>query len=276
MINRWLVGAAAVALIVAGSFAAQAADLPTIKRRRRQCSCRRRLLGLGSMSVLNAGGVWSSGSRDASNLDPDAAFDVDFLTSQFPGSLGSGSTGFIGGGQAGYNWQTGAFVIGVETDFDGSTGGRDFHFSSAPFAGPFLYRRCSQRERQGGSFLVGYDARPPGLDRHAGQSPDDLRDWRCRLRRRQRALRCVRLHLGASFQGSPSSTRVGWTIGGGVEYSVTNNVTIKGEYLYASLGSDHINTTANLIAANEFPLAVATARLTYNAALFRAGVNFKF
>jgi hypothetical protein len=44
----------------------------------------------------------------------------------------------------------------------------------------------------------------------------------------------------------------------------------------ASLGSDHINTVANLIAASEFPLAVATARLTYNASIFRAGVNYKF
>ena len=69
---------------------------------------------------------------------------------------------------------------------------------------------------------------------------------------------------------------MGWTIGGGVEYAVTNNVTIKGEYLYASLGSDHINTVANLIAASEFPLATATARLTYNASIFRAGVNYKF
>ena len=31
MTNRWLVGAGAVALTVAGSFAAQAADLPTRK-----------------------------------------------------------------------------------------------------------------------------------------------------------------------------------------------------------------------------------------------------
>ena len=27
----------------------------------------------------------------------------------------------------------------------------------------------------------------------------------------------------AFWSGSPSSTRVGWTIGGGVEYAVTNN-----------------------------------------------------
>ena len=59
--------------------------------------------------------------------------------------------------------------------------------------------------------------------------------------------------------------------------AVTNNITIKGEYLYAELGSDHINTVANLILLrSEFPLAVATARLTYNASIVRAGVNYKF
>ncbi len=34
------------------------------------------------------------------------------------GNLGGSQAGFIGGGQAGYNWQTGSFVLGVETDFD--------------------------------------------------------------------------------------------------------------------------------------------------------------
>ena len=46
------------------------------------------------------------------------------------------SAGFIGGGQAGYNWQTGAFVLGVETDFDGSTVSKSFHFAGTPFGGP--------------------------------------------------------------------------------------------------------------------------------------------
>ena len=30
-------------------------------------------------------------------------------------------TGFLGGVQAGYNWQTGPFVLGIEGDFDGAT-----------------------------------------------------------------------------------------------------------------------------------------------------------
>ena len=44
---------------------------------------------------------------------------------------------------------------------------------------------------------------------------------------------------GSIFSGNPSSSRVGWMIGGGVEYAVTNNITIKGEYLYADLGSSN-------------------------------------
>src|SRR5208282_1344240 len=38
-------------------------------------------------------------------------------------------------GQAGYNWQTGAFVLGIVTDFDGTSLSKNFNFSSAPFAG---------------------------------------------------------------------------------------------------------------------------------------------
>ena len=50
------------------------------------------------------------------------------------------------------------------------------------------------------------------------------------------------------WNGSPSSTRVGWTIGGGVEYAITNNITIKGEYLYVNLGSKSSNTnTINIL-----------------------------
>ena len=47
---------------------------------------------------------------------------------------------------------------------------------------------------------------------------------------------------GSFWSGNPSSTRVGWTIGGGVEYAITNNITIKGEYLYADLGSSNFNS----------------------------------
>ena len=71
-------------------------------------------------------------------------------------------------------------------------------------------------------------------------------------------------------------TRVGWTIGAGVEYAITNNITIKGEYLYYNLGSSN-NTISPL---SSFPLARlarwVTAKTNYEGSIFRAGVNYKF
>jgi outer membrane immunogenic protein len=81
---------------------------------------------------------------------------------------------------------------------------------------------------------------------------------------------------GAIFSGTPSSSRVGWVIGGGAEYAVTNNITIKGEYLYADLGSTNFNTTQNIAATTFFPGVSATGKIAWNASIFRAGVNYKF
>ena len=81
---------------------------------------------------------------------------------------------------------------------------------------------------------------------------------------------------GSFFSGNPSSTRVGWTIGGGVEYAITNNITIKGEYLYADLGSSNFTSAGNAFAAANFPGVSVSGKFDYNASIFRAGVNYKF
>ena len=62
--------------------------------------------------------------------------------------FGSGQTGFIGGGQAGYNWQSGAAVFGLETDFDWTMPSKNSTFVSSPFTGlPTTFtRRHPQRE----------------------------------------------------------------------------------------------------------------------------------
>jgi outer membrane immunogenic protein len=81
---------------------------------------------------------------------------------------------------------------------------------------------------------------------------------------------------GIFYGGSPSSTRVGWTIGAGVEYALTNNITIGAEYLYADLGSTKILANPNSAAAFFFPNTYASAKIDYNASIFRALVNYKF
>lgn len=43
--------------------------------------------------------------------------------------------------------------------------------------------------------------------------------------------------LGASAQGSESETKAGWTLGAGGEHALSEDWTIRGEYLYANFGS---------------------------------------
>ena len=73
-----------------------------------------------------------------------------------------------------------------------------------------------------------------------------------------------------------SNTRTGWTLGAGVEYAITNNITIKGEYLYCNLGSSNSVTVANPPASLIWPGTYASAKINFDGSIFRAGVNYKF
>jgi outer membrane immunogenic protein len=280
MMNRWLKSVAVAALTTLGAVAAQAADLPTRKEAPAPVFVPPPFTWTGFYIGLNAGGLWPSGGRDATLFDPNESIDGGFLNAAFPGGLGSQSVGFIGGGQAGYNWQTGAFVLGVETDFDGTTNSKSFNNVGTPFlgagvpailAGDFL----SVNGKAALSWLgttrarVGFVATPDnrlmiyatgGVAYGGGTSNFSVFDST----------------TGSFFTGSPSSTRVGWVIGGGVEYAITNNWTIKGEYLYADLGSSNFSTVGNLAAAANFPGVFIASKIDYNASIFRAGVNYKF
>ena len=278
MMNRWLKGVAVAALTAVGAVAAQAADLPTRKEAPAPIFVPPPFTWTGFYVGLNAGGIFSSGSRHADLIAP-----VDFpfaLSTFFPGGLGSGQTEFIGGGQAGYNWQTGAFVLGVETDFDGTTLSKSFNNVGTPFAGAgvpailagdflnvngkaSLSWLGTTRARVG--FVVTPDNRlmiyGTGGVAYAGGTSN---------------FSVFNSSSGSFWTGSPSSTRVGWALGGGVEYAFTNNWTIKGEYLYADLGKSNFSSVGNLAAATFFPGAVASGHISYNASIFRAGVNYKF
>ena len=280
MTNRWLKGVAIVALMALGTVAAQAADLPTRKEAPAPVFVPPPFTWTGFYVGLNAGGIWPSGSRGATLFDPGSDFGAGVLTADFPGGLGSQSAGFLGGGQAGYNWQTGAFVLGVETDFDGSTLSKSFNNVGTPFAGagvPALLAGdfLSVNGKTSLSWLgttrarVGFVVTPDnrlmiygtgGVAYAGGSSNFSVFDST----------------TGALWSGSPSSTRVGWTLGGGVEYALTNNWTIRGEYLYADLGKSNFTTVGNAAAATFFPGVYASGHVSYNASIFRAAVNYKF
>ena len=170
-------------------------------------------------------------------------------------------------------------MLGVETDFDGTTLSKSFNNIGTPFwrwrsgllAGDILTVNGktslnwlgTTRARVG--FVVTPDNRlmiyaTGGVAYGGGSSNFSVFDRRPAL----------------FWSGSPSSTRVGWTIGGGVEYAFTNNWTIKGEYLYADLGSSNFTTVGNAAANTFFPGVYATAKSATTPRSSARRVNYKF
>ena len=121
MIHRWLIGVASAALVVTGAVSAQAADLPTRKEAPPPVFVPPPFTWTGFYIGANAGGIWGQGGAWTAVYANGFPWSTLIFQRLAEVNLGNSNTGFIGGGQAGYNWQTGSWVFGVETDFDGSS-----------------------------------------------------------------------------------------------------------------------------------------------------------
>jgi outer membrane immunogenic protein len=76
-------------------------------------------------------------------------------------------------------------------------------------------------------------------------------------------------YCGGIFSDSTSTTKVGWTVGGGIEAMLNHNWAVRGEYRYADFGN----------VSNIFPPApdtgfIAHVHFTTNIALL--GLTYKF
>jgi outer membrane immunogenic protein len=73
-----------------------------------------------------------------------------------------------------------------------------------------------------------------------------------------------------AISASQNNGRPGWTAGGGFEYAITNNLTVKTEYLYVDLG------TNTLLNRNLFSVVAVNIHQKTTANIVRAGLNYKF
>ena len=181
---------------------------------------------------------------------------------------GGNNTGFTGGGQIGYNWQTSSFVFGLETDIQGVSRGNS-NVAVLPIILPGTY---------------------------AVATPGNRANWFGTVRGRagfavDRALFYVTggfayggnngggsvtyfPPLGPATVYSPgsNSSKVGWTLGGGVEYALSNNWSLKGEYLYVDLGGNNNSVYRATGTATTFSGGNQGDRFH----VVRAGLNYKF
>jgi outer membrane immunogenic protein len=196
----------------------------------------------------------------------------------FTGDASLRMNDFGGGGQIGANWQSGTWVFGIETDVQG-TAERNRTTSDCTAA------------------LCNIAAALPAVARVASATFEQRLTWFGTVRGRlgitpiQPVLAYVtgglaygHLETLGSITGftdagaattsgiSVSQTKVGWTVGTGVEARLNPAWTVKLEYLYMDLGS--VSTAAGL-PANAPPLtATFNSRFTDN--IVRVGVNYKF
>ncbi len=75
-----------------------------------------------------------------------------------------------------------------------------------------------------------------------------------------------------------SSTKFGWTAGVGAEWAITQNWSLKGEWLYVDLGRSTLNgvNSVELFGPAPFPLYATTQSYRHNFNVLRAGLNYRF
>lgn len=163
-------------------------------------------------------------------------------------------SGFVLGATLGYNYQINQFVLGIEGDLD--------------------WTNVDSTART--TAQVGVPAAPASVANTATVN------WMGTLRARvgfaiDRALIFATAgYAGAgldlkytdltnSVSGKDSSWRNGWTVGGGIEYAFSRNISAKTEYLYTSFGSQDAFTGTPYVARGELSMSMV-----------RAGVNYRF
>jgi opacity protein-like surface antigen len=164
---------------------------------------------------IHGGGAWDHASFD----EPPAVF----VQPGFSGFSQPGATlnGGLVGGHAGYNWQYGVMVGGVEVDFSGA----DLKQTSQ-VGGPFdvLARESKIDELASARGRIGWAMLPSVLAYGTGGI----------------AWAHTRLTFTDTFFGTTTSAdenAFGWVAGAGLEYRIFEHVLLRAEYLHYDFGS---------------------------------------
>jgi outer membrane immunogenic protein len=186
-----------------------------------------------------------------------------------PSSLDTGGDGFIGGAQIGFNYQFGLFVAGVEADLQYVDSGKRSTFVGAPVLGTQLATSAESELEYLGTVRARLGV---AFDRVLVYATGGLAYGDVSLNASVNGVQVP----AVAWNGSTSDIQVGYTIGGGVEYAFTNNLTLKAEYLYYDLGDQTVRTTPNALAAAVAPGVAYDARVETSGHIARIGLNYKF
>jgi outer membrane immunogenic protein len=173
---------------------------------------------------INGGGGWGHSTWDAN-------------------ATGIRTSGGMVGGTAGYNWQLGSAVLGLEGDIDWAN-------LKGTSTSPLCPLGCSTSDSWLGTVRgrAGYAFGGVLPYVTGGLAVGDIRA------------------ATPGFAGA-SNTNAGWTVGGGVEFALPGNWSAKAEYLHVDLGRFNCGTNCGI---------AATDNVSMHDDIFRAGINYRF
>jgi outer membrane immunogenic protein len=267
----------AAGILLAGGGAARAADIAVPL-----AAPARVFTWTGLYVGGHLGGGWARGGSGAYNgfLFPSfiALPPAVPIITLVPGAIGTlpgagSSSGLIAGAQIGYNWQVQQLVLGVEADLSG-TGLSGGTASATRFAPPFdqtvtvtfgrINWMASFRARAGfavdralfyvtgGIAIAGIGGTTTTVANGAG----------------------IGIPAGSSSASTGSGTRVGWTLGGGVEWAFNDKWSVAGEYRRTDFGLRAVTFNIPDGLGGVFAQGTTNARLTIDQVTAR--LNYRF
>lgn len=165
------------------------------------------------------------------------------VSSSFGQDRDFGDDGFLVGGTVGYNRQFGYFVAGIEADLS-------YADADGEYTDLFGFG-----ENFGGKADIDYLATIRG---RVGFALDRV------LLYGTGGLALTDVDYKTELGDIDGKTRAGYTVGGGLEYAFTQNVTSKVEYLYSDFGGKNEDFDA------------ATIDTDFDIHTVRVGINYKF
>ncbi len=288
MRNSKLIVSAVVSLsLVVGIGAASAADMAVKAPVYKAPAVVATYNWTGWYGGVNAGYGWNDHSYNfiGDNVAGALLVDPTFIGIGQPRSIKT--SGFIGGGQVGYNWQFNRnWLVGLEADIDYANvrGDSSFPTGNLDFFGHVDHRLQwlgTSRARIGflptdrllayvtGGLAYGQTHADSNLSITSSGSTVSTAGSD------GTTLNCGGGPIGTCMTGSDSRTSLGWVVGGGLEYGISNSVSLKAEYLYVGLPSQSVLMVAGPPSGTGNGL-VSTRSFDNAYQFVRFGMNYHF
>jgi outer membrane immunogenic protein len=180
---------------------------------------------------VNAGGAWNQSTwTDPTGANP---------------TFNTNASSFVFGGHAGYNYQMGQAVVGVEGDIQG------LHINASNQCSATVGSVCNTTQNALGSIRarLGY----AGIDRALFYVTGGVAFTRYSF-----------AETALLLQNWGNASRTGWTAGGGIEYAVWQNWIVGAQYSYYDFGTKSGVSNISTFTLNfKETESVLTARLSY-------------